>query len=307
MSFLGKRSFDVDSQGLFLSQEPMSQRSRYAYSQNSQSSQGVVAKRRLLKKRQAATGLSRKIKSVMQRVAETKCLQYSGSLAVRSLQVGITQAQFDADCMCITPQGGTVTFSSGYQILGNGVGQDQRIGDKVRIKGQYIDFVIAPKPYDGTTNVVPAPCIVQVFVLKVKQQSSSGLGVGQVISGATAKLFENQTNADSGLTGSIVDLLRKVDRDNYQVIARKTYKIGYAGNLNTSNQLSTLPNNDFSAYAMDRIKIPSYDWKVNRLETYEGYNTYMFVSAVRADNVSLPTTQIPVSFDFNIATYFTDV
>lgn len=302
MSYIGRRR-TYSQTGMTIEDMPSSQasqRSRYGLSQ---SESLALRKRRNLKRSQKAM-----VRRTIASITETKCLQTSGSLVVRSMQAGSTDAQVGAAVMCLTPQGSTIGgFNGGYAILGNGIGQDQRIGDRVQIKGYYMNYLIRPLPYDVTTNTVPAPCIVQVFVLRPRAGFVTGMFASPIVSGANAKLFENQANTDSGLTGSLVDLLRKVDKDNFEVLARREYKIGYQGNLNTSNQLNTLPNNDFNAYVKDRVKCKGESWRVNRLEGYEGRNIFFFVTALRADGTAIPTSQIPVALDFNLAVYYTDL
>lgn len=272
----------------------------------SQSESLALRKRRNLKRAQRSQKAM--VRRAVAAISETKCLQTSGSLVVRSMQAGSTDAQVGAAVMCLTPQGATISgFNGGYAILGNGIGQDQRIGDRVQIKGYYMDYLIYPKPYDATTNTVPAPQVVQVMVVRPKSGFVTGMFASPIVSGAGAKLFENQANTDSGLTGSLVDLLRRVDLDNFEVLARREYKIGYQGNLNTSNQLSTLPNNDFQAYAKDKVKVKGETWRVNRLEQYEGRNIFFFVTCLRADGTAIPTSQIPIALDFNLSVYYTDL
>jgi len=138
-------------------------------------------------------------------------------------------------------------------------------------------------------------------------KNALGLSYLDIISSSSANFFENQTNTDSGFSGTLIDMLRKIDRDNYQVIAVRQHKLGYSGFLNTSNVVSTFQNNDFKAFAKGRVKIPSYVWKVDRQEFFEGRNMFVFATAVRADGTGIASTQIPVVINFNLANYYTDI
>lgn len=246
-------------------------------------------------------------KGVINRNIETKVLQVAGSINGRAIQATTTNAEFYASTYCLTPQGGTISgFTGGYAILGNGIGEDQRVGNECRIKGTYFNYQILAQPYNASTNSVPAPQIVTLFFVKPKTRNGTGLSPDQVISGANAIFYENVTNADSGMTGSLLDDLRKIDRDNFQVVAIRQHKIGYDGNLNTGNQLSTLPTSAYTPWAKGKVKLAPYIWKVDRNNLYQGRNVYVIVHSVRADGTTITSNQIPVVVNFNHATYFQD-
>lgn len=246
-------------------------------------------------------------KKVVSRNIETKVLQVAGSINGRAIQATTTNAEFYASTYCLTPQGGTIgTFTGGYAILGNGIGEDQRVGNECRIKAMYFNYQVLAQPYNATSNTIPAPQIVTLFFVKPKTRNGTGLTPDQVISGSNAIFYENVANADSGMTGTLLDDLRKVDRDNFQVVAIRQHKIGFDGNLNTSNQLSTLPTSAYSPYATGRVKVPSFIWKCDRNELFQGRNIYVIVHSVRADGTAVVSNQIPVVVNFNHAIYFQD-
>lgn len=287
----------------------MSQRSRYASYRSQATPAFMAASQRMLKNRKSKSkSVAAVVKRVLDKQVETKCLQLSGSLVVRSMQATTTGTQFDAATLMVTPQGGTIAgITQAYSILANGIGQDQRIGDRVRIKGIYLDYLIYPLAYNATTNPNPAPQIVTVWVVRPKSGAKTGLASTDIISGANAKLFEEQTNQEAGLAGTYSDLLNRVDSDNYQVLARREYKLGYQGPLNSTNVVASFQSNDFNSYYKDRIKIKGFDWRVNRQDQYEGIPIYLFVTAIRADGAGQTTTIIPASFDINMAVYYTDL
>lgn len=270
------------------------------------------AKRNYVRKAKA-TQFRKSVKKVVNKVlstkVETKVLQQAGSLTGRALSSSTTAAEWYASNVCLTPQGATIAAftTSPYLILGNGVGQAQRIGDECKIKATYFNYQIFARPYDATFNTVPAPQIVTLFFIKPKTRNQLGLTVSNIVAGTDAIFFENQTNTDSGLTGNLLDLLRKIDKDNYQVIAIRQHKVGWAGNLNTSNQLSTLPNNDMPIHVKGRVKIQGYNWKVDRNELFEKQNIYCFAYSLRADGTATASSQIPTSINYNVSVYYTDM
>lgn len=252
------------------------------------------------------------IKAVVNRVigrqAETKVLQSAGAFTCRSIQQVITQTQFDNLCFMCTPQGGTIgAITQQYPILGNGIGNDQRIGDECKIKAHYINYIVNALPYNATTNPTPQGTIVQVWVVTPKTGQRLGLAGSSIGASTASNFFEYNNDAESGMVGNLYDKLRKVDRDNYRVLAYREHKIGWAGVLNTTNNAATLQNNDFKQYATGRIKLPGYNLKFDRIEGLQRIPTYMFVQVMAADGTVYPTATIPVGFRFNQAIYFTDL
>lgn len=254
--------------------------------------------------------ITRVVKQVLGRQVETKCIQQAGTIFARPPESAMTTGNWNSTVMCLTPQGGTLgTWSGGgYLQLGNGIGEDQRIANECKVKATYFNYQLIPQVYNVTTNPLPAPQIVTLWFIRPKTRHVNGLGQAYILAGADANFFENISNADSGLTGSPIDLLRKLDKDNYQVIAIKQHKIGFSSNLNTSNVSSTFGNNDFKQYVRGRVKMPGYTWKVDRNEFFQGQNTFVFATCHRADGSGGTgySVQIPVICNFNLSVYYTD-
>lgn len=273
----------------------------------------VSTKRKVLRKairKQSNQNISKVVKKVVGRMAETKVVQYGGSLVVRTLQGAVSQAQFNASCFIVTPQGGVVSgVNQGYPIIGNGIGQDQRVGDECKIKAQYFDYLLYAEDYNATSNPTPRAQIVQIWIVKPKRQSGGDLAISNIAASTAANFFETQTDSTAGFNGFMSDTLRKVDKDNYEVVACRTHKIGFSGTLNTSDAVTTVQNNDFKQFTRGRIKIPGYTWKVNRQEGYEGQSRqmYCFVTCFNVQNLTQTPTINPVGIDFNLSTYYTDM
>lgn len=247
------------------------------------------------------------IKDVLGKQVETKVLQMGGDLTPRCIQSGTTQTQFDATCAMVSPQGGSLSITQPYPIIGNGVGQDQRIGDECRIKGIYINYILTAKPYDAVFNPTPKACIATVYVVQPKVGSLFGLAVTDIQSGSGAIWFENQANADSGMTGSTIDTLRKIDTDNYRVLYRKTHKIGWAGSLTSGNAVSTFQNNDFKQLSYGRIKLKGWAQKFTRVERQQRQPYYIFCQVMSADGTVQGLSELQVKMSYNETIYFTDM
>lgn len=248
------------------------------------------------------------VKKVLGKQVETKVAQDAGSLVPRCIQNTMTQVQFDALCFMCTPQGATIgAITQSYPIIGNGIGQNQRIGDEIRIKGHYINYIVNARPFNATTNTSPKSNIVQVWVVQPKTANANGLNGFTVQSSSSAVFFENQADSDAGMAGTVFDMIRKVDRDNFRVLYKRTHKIGWSGSLNTTDVTATLNNNDFKQYETGRIKIKGHNLKFDRLDRPQKIPIYMFVQVMAADGSTYATTQIPVDFKFNSSIYYTDL
>lgn len=275
---------------------------------NGLKSKKTAPKRKAPKKSVPSKVLTKAVDQVLARRVETKIVQQFGTMNVRCLQATTTQTQFNTACYCLTPQGNSgVTIQQLYPIIGNGIGQDQRVGDECKIKAQYFDYILNANPYDAATNTAVQPHIVTMYFIKPKNQDSLGLPVLDIVASGPANFFENQLNAESGMTGTFFDHLRKVDSDNYQVIAVRTHKVGYAQQLNTLNQGSVFPNNDYHQMYKGRVKIPGYVWKVDRNEVYQGRNIFMFVTYTNLNGVPSATNQTASTITFNHTTFYTDL
>lgn len=270
----------------------------------------IPSKRATIKKafyKRSSTRIKKVVNQVLAKKVETKVIQLSGGFGVTSLQTTSTQANFDAQCVVVTPIGATSTYVSNYAIIGNGVGQDQRVGDEIKVKGQYIHYLLQANTYNASLNPSPSAAVVDIWVLKPKVRNQLGLTYDQIVAGANANFFENQINATSGLSGSLTDYLRKVDTDNYQILAHRQHKVGWQGTLNTTGAMSSYPNNDFKQFIQSRIKLKGYTLKFDRNDAPQTVPVYLFATVCRADGISLNTTHQLVSLTYNISTYYTDM
>lgn len=269
------------------------------------SKKSAFRKRRTYKRKVTVASLSKQFNKMK---PETKCVQISGTTVARSLVITTSQAQFDLNCVMVTPLGAIIpSVPQAYPVVSFGTGNDQRVGDEIYIKSIYINWIASALPYSATTNSVPRAFLFTVFVVRPKRANTGGLTSNAIIAGANSDFFEYEDNTGSGLTGNLLDTLKKVDKDNYKVVYKKTYKMGYTGNLTSGNVPSTLGNNDFKQLARGRIKISMGKFKFNRLNFYEGQPYYMFTQCTPVDITSnFAATDIPASFAFNNAIYYTD-
>lgn len=266
-----------------------------------------VAIRKAVRK-QSNQKIAKVVKNVLSKQVETKVLQWGASVNLRQLQPSTTNTQFNTQILMLTPQGATIpAIAQGYGVIGNGVGQDQRIGDEIKIKGYYFDYALNCNPYDATFNPLPAPYTVTMWVIQPKSFNGNGLDFASILGGSsTCNFFENQTNTDSGMNGTYADLCRRVDTDNYKVLAKRTHKIGYTSFASTTNQPTGMENNDYKSFVKGRIKLKGHNLKFDRLDRLQQVPVYLLCQCTRIDGVVIAPALLPIYMWYNMTIYFTD-
>lgn len=271
----------------------------------------VPSKKRVIKKalaRRSNLKIANVVKRVLDKRVEVKCIQTSATYFPRTL--GSTATSLSDNNVCLTPINAFFAATAGT-IITEGTGQDERIGNEITMKAAYLNYSLTPMPYNATTNPTPKPMVCTIYIIRPKVGQTQGPDLGLYLSGnANSNFFENQFNFDSGFVGNLNDLTRKIDTENYDIIAVRQHKLGYSATSGTGS----LPayygysNNDFKFMHQGRIKITSpkkisYD--------RQGYPKvqpiYALIQCVSADNLinTFPTTA--VQWQWNISTYYTDM
>lgn len=266
-----------------------------------------VAVKKALAKR-SNMKIAKVVKKVLAKKVETKVCQFSGSIDGRTYQSSTTQTQADATTVMLLPQGNVIGgISQAYPIIAEGIGSEQRIGQSINIKGMYVKYLLTAKPYDATFNPTPKAVYVTIWCIRPKTGQVLGLNTFNIQSGSSAILFENQFNSDSGFDGTLLDNIRTVDKNNFEVLYRKTHKIGFSGTLNTSNAVASFQNNDFNQSATGKFKIKGMPLSFDRLDMPKSQNIYMFAQVMNADNTLAGASVLPVRLIFNETIFYTDM
>lgn len=249
------------------------------------------------------------VNRVLSRKVEVKQIQASATYFPRTL--GSTATSLLDNNVCLTPVSAFFTNTSGCIIL-EGTGQDERIGTEINVKAMYLDYSFTPMPYNAVTNPTPKPMIVTVYIIKPKIGQTQGPDLGLYLSGnANSNWFENQFNIDSGFTGNLSDLTRKIDRENYEIIAVRQHKLGYSttsGQTGSISQNYGFASNDFKFMCKGRIKVTSPKRVSYDRQGYPKIQpVYALVQCVSADNLinTFPTTA--VQWQWNTSIYYTDM
>ena len=244
----------------------------------------------------------------MARKVETKVVQSSAILFPK--QINASTSSMTDNVISLLPASPSMSNCT-YYFIGNGSGQDQRIGDEIYNKGTYFRYQLIPNAYNASTNPNPCPLYVVLYIIRPKNTELGGPTVTNYVSGSSSAIFfENISNATSGLTGSMYDLTRRIDTDNYEIIAVKRHKLGYASTSGTgaSTAYYGYNNNDFNLLCEGKIKIDTPKKIVfDRLGNMRYQPIWCMIQYIRVDNITANITHQPFQFTFNIAQYYTDL
>lgn len=254
-----------------------------------------------------------RIKAVVQRVigrqAETKVSQEYGTLVPITLQAGVTSMAQNSYCVT----SGSSNYTTSSNIIIKGISQGQRIGDEIKVKAHYFNYQITMRPYNATSNNNPTPKIVKIWWVRPKVGQTLGVLESSYISNLTSSnFFEHDATSECGLAGDMGDFMKKVDRDNYKILAVRTHKLFYAGLITdkpgTTNQTYNYNNNDFSFMAAGRVKIRGFNQKFNQSNNNpQNQPVFCIIQVLQADGFIPPSSQQSIDFRFNNAIYFTDI
>jgi len=105
--------------------------------------------------------------------------------------------------------------------LSQGTGHSARVGNEVRVKSGYVRGHVNILPFDNTTNSLPVPCYVKIWILSQKVINTSTLSSTSI--GTT---FFDIVNSSIGLQGNMLDMELTNNKDVWIVHATKTMKLG---------------------------------------------------------------------------------
>lgn len=178
----------------------------------------VSAKRkRTYNKPKGLTGpVTAKIRSAVRKAivgqAEKKCfVTYAANQSI------VTAASSTPFGVCLTPQ------------IGQGGGDGQRIGNKVKILSSNLKLCVNLLPYNATTNPLPMPLLVRILIVgykKANQQLMNGTD-------ANAALWEVNSGA-AGPQGNPLDITLQVNDQSYATYYDTVIKLGATGTSTTT-------------------------------------------------------------------------
>lgn len=253
--------------------------------------------RKYSKKRPTVAKVKRIVKQTIARNIENKTIQYySGTspLLIRNVE---SSGFSGTNVISIAPNPTTLTIQQG-------VGQAQRIGNRIKIKNAYVSGTIFPSAYDGTANPLPQPTQVIMWILYDKSAPTESPD-------PTADFFQ-KGNTVTGMDGTLQDLYSPINTDKYRVFTKRIFKIGYAGVTGTGNypEHEYFMNNDFKLNVNFKINITKYLIKrVKYVDTALNPTTrglWLMLEPVASNGSSWAAAGVPCRWFYNISMTYED-
>lgn len=239
------------------------------------------------------------VKAQIHRNIENKEINYSSG------QIDMYNA---ANAAFGTQNTAPLTPSTAYMTIPQGNGEGSRVGNKVRVMKAILEIFMAPKPYDATTNAVPTPQDVQLFIYNVKPLQDS---IGSVQAGTLINFFQNGSTS-TAISGNSVDLLSDVNKDIYTLKMKRTFKLGYSQSSGTGGQVGFqyMSNNDYKMNIVRKFNVTKcfnkiIGWNDTSTTAYTK-GVYFTVNPVSAFGAVQGGNQVQVQWQWRINLTFED-
>lgn len=253
-----------------------------------------VLKRRSFKKSKKGS-LKKLIRRTVQQVAEKK--------VINDFDIGADILPSNAATLAAQP----VCFTTGGFAVNQGVAQNQRIGNRIRMVKATIKGVISPAPYDVTYNPAPQPSLVQMFIFYDKENTTSAPAVAGVTD------FFQLGGSSMGFTNDLIDTWLPINTDRYSVLHRQVFKVGYQKYDGTGYVAAAQAhgNNDYkmtNAFSVDLTKmLPKIVRYNDNSANATSRGLYFMLVATASDGTAYGATRIPAKFAWTTEAQYTDV
>lgn len=239
------------------------------------------------------------VKAEVHRNIEDKVINYDDGI---SALWPVASASFaNNNIFALTPQ-------TSHMTVLQGVGQPNRIGNRVKTRRAILKYIIYPSPYDVTSNPNPTPIDVQVFIFSLKPNVDTYANAQSI---ATNSFFQSGSSS-TGFASTVIDLLQDVNQDQVTIHYRKIHKVGFALNAGSGAiaAYQNWANNDYKYNAIKKVDITKFYTKNlefnDTTTTTTSRGLYMIVSYAPAYG-GVPTTTSSLAFlEWQMDYYFED-
>jgi len=179
-----------------------------------------------------------------------------------------------------TPQWWVHSFANFFD-LGVGTAQNQRIGNRFKLKTWKIKCLVSPTT-DGDPTIPVSSFLPNSFQRTLRVFLGKQIGGGNNITSALANFYQNG-NTSISPTGAKLEQLYTINNDVYKVYTQRTYKMGMSvvpdtaqtiiAGGNTNQLINTNPNNDFSLTKTFTIDVLKYIGKNATIRFNDGSTT----------------------------------
>lgn len=248
---------------------------------------------------QKAKGVSVAVKKYVNRTIhsniENKCVQINpGQFAFGNV---LESPEFNAFPMCPL---------NTFWTIAQGIGQGNRVGNIIKVRKCYLNYVLRPAPYDAITNVNPQPSMVRLMLGYVKNSPAF-----VPLSTDVAQLY-NAGSSVQAPVGTLKDLISVYNTDYWSIKKSWTHKLGFANNQGTGGSpgVQYHANNDFKYNAMGRLDITKLLPKTcvfnDSFGTTNTKNLFFMMYAVGAGGGTYGATTLPVFIDYWVDFHYED-
>jgi len=223
-------------------------------------------------------------------------------------------SQFYEDLQVIYPVSNTGGFANSvipltpyasYCQIQQGVGQTARIGNRIKIKSIRFKGIVFPLPYDATTNAIPKPVQVIMWIFHARETPTEIT--------APNNTFLDLNNGAQALSGTLYDSIAEVNTDKWVLHKRKVFKVGFA-DFDTTTGGSTgygyFANNDYKFSSKFSVDITKYCVKHVKFNDNNSTPTtrgvFCVFQAVNATGTAISSAYEPAAVAYTISTKYED-
>ena len=131
--------------------------------------------------------------------------------------------------------------------LSQGTAQNQRVGNKVKVRRAYVKGYCNLLPYNVTNNINGGPILVKLFVIKYKKQNINTLSSTDI----TTQFFETGSGS-TGFQGNVLDMLFQGNDSSWKICMTKQFELGTTSQSAFTGQYGTSYNDN------SKMTIPFY-------------------------------------------------
>jgi len=130
-------------------------------------------------------------------------------------------ADYGVNQSIVTTNLAVPTFKNLLPILNQGATSSTRIGNEIRIKSGYIRGHVNLLPFQATTNNLPLPCYVKMWVCSNRTVNSQALSATNIASD-----FFDAGGTNTGFQANMLDIDFSPNKDVWVIHATKTVRLG---------------------------------------------------------------------------------
>lgn len=181
-----------------------------------------------------------------------------------------------------------------------GVQQNQRIGQVIRLQRSTIKLIFNLLPYNAVSNPTPTAQLVKVWLCSCKGVNTNSIGA----TSAATNFFEALGGASTGPQQNTLDMLLSVNTDAWTVHQTRYFKLGAAGNSTPVGNTGYFDNSPMSKMITFNINKYVKMLKFDSTSVPNNRNLFIVMMSCNADGTSSGTQA--VEYHYNARWEFED-